>query len=69
MDSLFGLIGLLVGGYIYAAWYPTFRAIRKIGSMGRVGVPELLHVNHWIVIALLIIIMVGFCMWFEKMNK
>ena len=70
LDSLFGLLGIVVGGIIYAEYYSSFfRGIRKIASYGRVSLEQLLKVNHWIIILVLVAVMAAFCLWFEKLNK
>lgn len=51
LDGLWGILGMLAGGGIYAAVYPWFREnLISVGKLGKVTVPELLGISHWIVI-------------------
>lgn len=51
LDGLWGILGMLAGGGIYAAVYPWFREnVTGLGKLGKATVPELLGINHWIVI-------------------
>jgi len=67
IDALWGILGMLFGGGIYALAYPFFKAnVIRLGNFGKITLPQILGVNHWIIIILfvgLIIIMFSF---FEK---
>ncbi len=67
IDGLWGMLGMLVGGALYAAVYPFMKAyVISIGKLGKISVPALLGINHWIVIiafAILTLLMFGY---FEK---
>lgn len=59
LDSLWGIFGMLFGGGIYAALYPWFKAnLIPMGTMGKVTVPGMLDIHHWLVI----LIFTGACL-------
>ncbi|MFP4330427.1 MAG: YeeE/YedE thiosulfate transporter family protein [Spirochaetaceae bacterium] len=48
------IIGMLLGGIVFALLYPAIQSyIAPIGAFGSISLPELIGVNHWIVIAAL----------------
>jgi hypothetical protein len=67
LDALFGgMVGMLVGAGIFVELYPKL----KTGILNRwpfpaVTVPELLHLNLWIVIVLMEAFMIGFLVFLE----
>jgi uncharacterized membrane protein YedE/YeeE len=51
---LWPILGMLLGGIVFALLYPFIDAyIKPLGSFGSLSLPKLLGVNHWIVIAAL----------------
>ena len=66
-DSLFGIIGMLCGAAIYAEFYPALKTnVLAWGKFGKITLPEILGISHWIVIAGLIIVFCSLFYWFEK---
>jgi len=66
-DSLFGIIGMLFGAAIYAEVYPALKTnVLAWGQFGKITIPGILGINHWIVIVVLIIAFTGLFFWFEK---
>lgn len=54
-DALWGILGMLAGAAIYAETFPFMReTVLTWGDLGKVTLPRILEVNHWIVIALAI---------------
>ncbi|AFG38717.1 DUF6691 family protein [Spirochaeta africana] len=52
--TIYPIAGMLLGGLIYAFIYPAVQSfIAPIGSFGSVSLPQLLNLNHWVVIAAL----------------
>lgn len=46
-----GLLGFVGGAYLFGATYTKFfTKISKIGNLGSVTIPEVLHVNQWLFI-------------------
>ncbi len=66
-DSLFGLLGMLLGAGLFAEAYPFLKAtVLTWGNFGKISIPAALGVNHWIVIVILIAAFVGLFYGFEK---
>lgn len=66
-DGLWGVLGMLVGAAIYAEAYPLMkRTVLTWGDLGKITVPGILGINHWIVIILFVAAGVGIFFWFEK---
>jgi len=66
-DSLFGLLGMLLGAGLFAEAYPFLKAtVLTWGNFGKISIPAALGVNHWIVIVILVAAFVGLFYGFEK---
>jgi len=66
-DGLWGVLGMLAGAAIYAEAYPLMkRTVLTWGDLGKITVPGILGINHWIVIILFVGAGVGLFFWFEK---
>jgi uncharacterized membrane protein YedE/YeeE len=67
LDALWGILGMLVGAGLYAEAYPTLqKTLLKWGDFGKITIPEVLGVNHWIVIVVVAISALAFFGWMEK---
>ena len=52
-----GLLGFLAGAFIYGLTYPrVFPLISKIGNLGNVILPDLLHIDPYLTIFLFALI-------------
>ena len=71
MDAFWGgVLGMLAGAGIYAEVYTLVRGnLLKWGSLGKITLPSLFGINHWIVIVLLWALLVPLMRWFEKINR
>ena len=66
-DALWGLLGLLAGAALYAEAYPMIKdTILKWGNFGKITLPQVIGINHWIIIAVFVIGGVALLRWFEK---
>lgn len=66
-DSLFGIVGMLCGAAIYAEVYPALKTnVLAWGEFGKITLPGLLGINHWIVIVFLIMVIIPLFFWFER---
>lgn len=66
-DALWGILGMLAGAAIYAEAYPLMKkTILTWGDFGKITLPQITGVNHWIVIALFIVGGIAMFRWFEK---
>jgi uncharacterized protein len=52
LDALVTMAGIGSGTLLFSALYPWLEAFYKTGDMGTSTVPELLHMNHWALLAL-----------------
>jgi uncharacterized membrane protein YedE/YeeE len=69
IDGLWGLLGMLCGGALYAVIYPIMKThILSIGSYGKIGLPQVIGVNHWIVIIVLALLSMLLFRLFESKN-
>lgn len=66
-DALWGILGMLLGGAIYAEVFPFMReTVLTWGDYGKITIPQLLGVNHWFIIPIFIIGGLALFRWFEK---
>ncbi|UCG13171.1 MAG: YeeE/YedE family protein [Deltaproteobacteria bacterium] len=66
-DALWGVLGMLVGAAIYAECYPALKkSILTWGTFGKITLPQVLGVSHWIIIPAFIIGALYLFRWFEK---
>ena len=68
-DGLWGLLGMLAGAAVYAESYPLMkRTVLTWGDLGKITLPGILGINHWIVVPVFVLAGVGLFYWFEKKN-
>ena len=66
-DAIWGIAGMLVGAGIYAEAYPYLqKTVLTWGNYGKITIPQVLGVNHWLVIVPFIVLTVMLFRWFEK---
>jgi hypothetical protein len=66
-DSAFGLLGMILGAGLYAEFYPIMKGtVLTWGDFGKITLPAVLGINHWIVIVILGALFIGLFSWFEK---
>lgn len=66
-DALWGILGMFGGAALYAEVYPLAKkSVLSWGDFGPLTLPELLHLNHWVVIPVFIVGAVALCRWFES---
>ena len=67
IDALWGIGGMLVGAGIYAEAYPYLqKTVLTWGDYGKITIPQVLGVNHWLVIVPFVLLTVMLFRWFEK---
>jgi uncharacterized membrane protein YedE/YeeE len=65
--AIFGALGMVVGAGLYAEMYPFYKVtVLSWGDFGKIGLPDALGVNHWIITAVLAILFVWLFRWFER---
>ena len=66
-DALWGITGMLVGAAVFAEVFPTLKAtVLTWGNLGKLTLPQVLGLNHWIVIVLFIVGSLLLFRFFEK---
>ncbi len=66
-DAVWAALGGLAGAAIYAEAYPFLqKTVLQWGSYGKITLPQLLGVNHWVVIIVLGVAYVLLFLFFEK---
>jgi uncharacterized protein len=66
-DVVWGIIGMLAGAALYAEVYPFMkRTVLTWGDLGKITLPQILGLNHWIVIVAFWILAIAMFVWFEK---
>lgn len=65
--ALWALLGMLLGGAAYARVYPLIQGnLLSWGDLNKMTLPQLLHISPWPIIAVWIVIGIGFFIWAEK---
>ena len=58
---------MIVGAALFAEAFPYLnQTVIPWGDLGRLTLPQVLGVNHWVVIPVLILATLGLFYWFEK---
>lgn len=66
-DAVWGIAGMVLGAGLFAEAYPWLKAtVYTWGDYGKITIPALLGVNHWVVIPVFIVGAVFLLRWFEK---
>jgi hypothetical protein len=66
-DAIWGILGMLAGAALYAEAYPDMKkTVLTWGDLGKITFPQVLGVNHWIIIAIVVIGGLLLFRWFEK---
>ena len=64
-----GVLGMLVGAGIFSEFYPLIKDnLLKWGDLGKLTIPRVIGVNHWVVIAIVWICFVLVLLRVEKKN-
>jgi len=65
--AVFAIIGMILGAAVFAEIYPWLeRTVMAWKDFGKIGLPEVLGLNPWIVIVLFWCIVLGVFVFFEK---
>jgi uncharacterized membrane protein YedE/YeeE len=66
-DGLWGILGMLGGAALYAEAYPAMeKTVLTWGNYGKITLPQILGINHWMVIAFFVAGGLLLFRWFEK---
>lgn len=65
--AFWGILGMLCGAALYAEAYPGIKDNLLVwGAKGKITLPEILQVNHWVVICAFAALGIVFFIWCEK---
>ncbi|MGD8253785.1 MAG: YeeE/YedE thiosulfate transporter family protein [Syntrophobacterales bacterium] len=66
-DSLWGILGMLVGAAVFAEVYPALKtSFLTWGKLGKITLPQVLGVNHWVIVPIFVVGALLLFRWFEK---
>lgn len=66
-DGIWGILGMLAGAAVFAEFYPVLKtSVLTWGVYGKITIPTMLGINHWIVIVIFAILALLLFRWFEK---
>ncbi len=65
-DAAWGILGMVIGSYIYALATPNMKKLASIGDRGKLTVPELIHIKPGVFIIVTSIIFVLLLMWLPQ---
>jgi hypothetical protein len=68
MDGLLrGVLGILLGAGVYSEVYPSIKdTLLRVGDFGKLTLPGLLGVNHWVVIVPLVAVGGAALVWLDR---
>jgi len=65
--AIWAVLGMLLGAALFAEAYPLIeKNLLAWGALGKITLPGVLHVNPWIVIAVLAVVYIVVFVWFER---
>ncbi|MGQ9669035.1 DUF6691 family protein [Desulfosoma sp.] len=68
-DAVWGILGMIVGAALFAEAYPFLEGtVYTWGNLGRITVPQVFKVNHWVIIPPFIAGALALFWWLEKKN-
>ncbi len=65
--AIFAVLGMLLGAALYAEAFPALsNTVLAWKDFGKISLPEILGLSHWVVIPVFIAGTIGMLAWFEK---
>ncbi|MGZ3597395.1 MAG: YeeE/YedE thiosulfate transporter family protein [Syntrophales bacterium] len=66
-DALWGIIGMIFGAALFAEAYPVLKGtVLTWGDFGKITIPQILGVNHWPLIVVIVVFCLFLFRWFER---
>ena len=66
-DALWGILGMLAGAALFAEAYPSLKkTVLSWGDFGQITIPQVLGLNHWVIIPIFVVGALTLFRWFEK---
>lgn len=67
--ALWGILGMIVGAGLFAESFNFLkRTVLTWGDYGKLTLPQLLGVSHWVIIPLFVVLTLVLFYWFEKLE-
>ena len=68
MDGLLrGILGILIGAALYSEVYPLIQSnLLRVGDYGKLTLPNLLGLNHWVVIIPMVVGCGALLVWLDR---
>ena len=68
MDGLLrGILGILIGAALYSEVYPLIQNnLLKVGDYGKLTIPIMIGVSHWVVIVPMVIGCGALLVWLDR---
>jgi hypothetical protein len=68
-DAFWGILGMLVGAAVFAEAYPALKTtVLTWGNLGKITLPQILGVSHWVIVPVFIVGALALFWLFEKMG-
>lgn len=69
-DAVWGIFGMLAGAALFAECYPFLKGtVLTWGNYGKITIPQVLGVNHWLVIVIIAVAILCLFYFIEKHEK
>jgi uncharacterized protein len=66
-DAFWGILGMILGAGLFAEAYPMLQeTVYTWGNLGKITLPQVLGINHWVIIPIFIACALLLFRWFEK---
>ena len=66
-DAVWGILGMLVGAALFAESYPALKkTVLTWGDFGKITLPQILGINHWVLIVIFVVGGLLLFWWFER---
>lgn len=66
-DAIWGIFGMILGAGLFAEAYPMLKdTVYAWGDFGKITLPQIFGINHWIIIPIFVAAAVLLFRWFEK---
>lgn len=67
--ALFGIAGMILGASLYATFHPWMtETVLTWGDLGKITLPGVLGINHWIIIVIFVAGVLALFRWIEKLK-
>lgn len=68
-DALWGIMGMITGAGLFAEAYPMLKnTVYTWGDLGKITLPQILGISHWVIIPVFVLFAILLFWWFEKID-